>query len=55
VVITEAELTGEVLFNKITDLLGDNDKLNRMSQSLESAAKTDALEKLYDLMIDMSK
>ena len=55
VVITEAELTGDVLFNKITDLLGDDDKLNRMSQSLEKAAKTDALEKLYDLMIDMSK
>ena len=55
VVITEAELTPEVLFGKIAALLGDNEKLDSMSQSLETAAKTDALEKLYDLMIDMSK
>ena len=55
VVITEAELSKDVLFNKITDLLNDKEKLNTMAQNVGAMAKVDALEKIYELMIKMSK
>lgn len=54
-VITEDELTPEVLYDKIIKMLSDDEYLKRMSQNLGNIAKTDALEKIYELMVDMSK
>lgn len=54
-VITEPELLADVLYNRIKSMLNDNEKLNSMAQNLKNIAKTDALEKLYELMIKMSK
>ncbi len=55
VVITEPELTPDVLSGKILSMLKDNDKLLKMSENMKQMAKTDALQKLYALMQDMSK
>lgn len=55
VVITEAELSGEVLFTRLMDMISDSDKLENMSQNMKRMAKTDALEKLYGLVCDMSE
>lgn len=54
-VITENELSAEVLHNRIMSMLNDKDSLNKMSLNMKKAAKTDALEKLYALMLDMAK
>lgn len=54
-VITEAELSGDVLFARLMDMLNNEKHLVEMSQNLKKMAKTDALEKLYGLMCDMSK
>ncbi len=54
-VITEAELSGDVLFKQLMNMINDSEKLNSMSQNLKKMAKTDALEKLYGLMCDMSE
>lgn len=54
-VITEDELTSERLYNEIIRMLGDDNCLNNMSNNLKAIAKTDALEKIYELMIDMSR
>ncbi len=54
-VITESELTGEVLYNKIIKMLGNEKYLSDMSENLKAMAKTDALNKIYELMKNMSK
>lgn len=54
-VITEAGLTADVLYKKVTELLEDETKLNEMSDNLIKMAKTDALPKIYELMIKMSE
>ncbi|MGN0162315.1 MAG: undecaprenyldiphospho-muramoylpentapeptide beta-N-acetylglucosaminyltransferase [Candidatus Ornithomonoglobus sp.] len=54
-VITEDELSPKVLYEKIEKMLSDSSYLERMSDNLKKIAKTDALEKLYKLMLDMSK
>lgn len=54
-VITEDELTSERLYNEIMRMLGDDNCLKNMSNNLKAIAKTDALEKIYELMIDMSR
>ena len=54
-VITEDELTSERLYNEIIRMLGDDNCLKNMSNNLKAIAKTDALEKIYELMIDMSR
>ena len=55
VVITESELTDDLLFSTLTDLLSDNERLENMSHNLKKMARLDALEKIYELMIKMSK
>ncbi|MGM9935987.1 MAG: undecaprenyldiphospho-muramoylpentapeptide beta-N-acetylglucosaminyltransferase [Candidatus Ornithomonoglobus sp.] len=54
-VITEDELSPKVLYERIEKMLSDSSCLERMSRNLKKIAKTDALEKLYGLMRDMSK
>lgn len=53
-VITEAELTPELLYGRIEALLFDSARLAGMSENLKKMAKTDALPKLYGLMTDMA-
>lgn len=54
-VITENELTPESLFASITSMLSDEAKLSEMSDNMKTMAKTDALERIYELMLDMSR
>ena len=54
-VITEAELTDDLLYTTLTELLSDSERLENMSQNLKKMARVDALEKIYELMIKMSK
>ena len=49
-VITEDELTSERLYNEIIRMLGDDNCLKNMSNNLNAIAKTDALEKIYELI-----
>lgn len=53
-VITEDELSPKLLYDKIEKMLSDEKYLADMSDNLKKIARTDALEKLYDLMVDMS-
>ena len=54
-VITETELTPELLYEKITSLLNDKAKLAGMAENLKKIAKTDALERIYELMLKMAE
>ena len=54
-VITEAELDEAVLYDKICSMLSDKEKLLKMSENLGAFSKTDALEKIYGLMLNMVK
>lgn len=54
-VITEAELTPELLYEKINTMISDKQGMAEMSEAVRSIAKTDALERLYDLVKDMAK
>ena len=54
-VITEDELTPETLYNKMMSMIMNPAELSRMSAALKSLAQTDALEKMYALIKDMSK
>lgn len=55
VVITENELTADVLYDKIMSMVNDKKYLKDMSKNLKPLAKTDALEKIYSLMIKVAK
>ncbi len=54
-VITEAELTADLLFRKIKALIGDEARRASMSGNLRKIAKTNALEKIYQLMLNMTQ
>lgn len=49
-VLTEDKLTGDVLYEKIMELSADEGKLSKMSENVKKLAKTDALEKIYELI-----
>lgn len=53
-VIIESELTPQKLYDRINEIISDHALMKRMSGNLKKIAKTDALEKLYDLMLKMS-
>ena len=53
--ILESELNENSLYDKIMSMVTDEAALDKMSSNLKALAKTDALEKIYDLMIKMSK
>lgn len=54
-VITENELNADALYEKIMTSVLDKKTLSAMSGNLTKLAKTDALEKIYELMLKMSK
>ncbi len=53
--IVEKNLTPEVLYNKIMEMIDNPQMLINMSDNLRKMAKTDALEQIYNLMIKMTK
>lgn len=54
-VIVESELTAELLYDKIMTMILDDKGLLKMAENLDSFAKNDALDKIYDLMKKMAK
>lgn len=54
-VITEAELTPELMYEKINTMISDKQGMVEMSAAVRAIAKTDALERLYDLVKEMAK
>ncbi len=52
--IVERELNSDVLYDKIMSMVTDKASLDKMSQNLKALAKTDALERIYDLMVKMT-
>ena len=52
--ILESALTPEILYSKITEIISDKRRMEKMSNNLKKLAKTDALENLYGLMLRMS-
>lgn len=54
-VILESELTADVLYDKIMTSVTNIEILREMSERLETLAKTDALEKIYELMVKMAE
>lgn len=53
--IVEKDLTSDALYDKIMSMVSDKKQLREMSENLKSLARTDALERIYELMIKMSK
>ncbi len=54
-VILEQDLTSDALYYKIMAMISDKTGLKNMSENLRPLAKTDALEKIYELMLIMAK
>ena len=52
--ITEAELSPDVLYQKINEMINDKQGMKNMSNALQAMAKTDALERLYELVKKMA-
>ncbi len=55
VVITEPELSADVLYDKIITMTSDKKLLEDMSRKVKTLAKTDALEEIYKLVIKLCK
>lgn len=53
-VLLESELSSDLLYEKIMELIDDEAKRENMSQNLKKLAKVDALEKIYELMQKMA-
>lgn len=53
--ILENELDADKLYNKIMSIIKDEAVLNNMSANLKKIARTDALERIYGLMQNMTK
>ena len=52
--IVERDLTPEKLYDKIMSMVTDEKVLEEMSHKLKKLAKTDALERIYELILKMS-
>ncbi len=53
-VITEPDLTSDILYGKMMSMIDDKKTLSEMSKNLKKLAVTDALERIYDLMLKMA-
>lgn len=53
-IILESDLNDDTLYNTLMTMIDDKEGLKRMSENLKPIAKTDALERLYDLMLKMA-
>ncbi len=54
IVITENELTSDKLYDTISRLTSDNSCLAEMSANVKKLAKIDALDKIYDILKEIS-
>lgn len=54
-VMTEKELTPDGLYQKVVEMIQNPAALQEMSKNLKPLAKTDALEKLYQLIVEIQK
>lgn len=52
--IVERELTPDALYDKIMSMVTDKAALDKMSANLKALARTDALERIYELMLRMA-
>ena len=50
--ILEKDCTGNALYDAVTELLGDSDRLKRMSYAQRSLAAPNAAEKIVDLVVE---
>jgi len=53
VILLEKDCTGEVLFDAVTSLLRDSDRLTRMSYAQKSLAAPNAAEKIVDIVMEL--
>lgn len=53
VVISESELTPEVLADRIEELIFDKDRLHKMSDAMKKLAISDSLDKIYNEVINL--
>ena len=51
-VVTEAECTGSVLFDKVSSLVSDSDSLNKMSESVKAMGVPDCAKKIVDIILE---
>lgn len=54
VVITEDELSADKLYDTLVELISDKDKLDTMSECALKLAKPNALDKIYELILNMT-
>lgn len=54
-VVLDAELTSDVMYEKITSVARDKELLAKMSENVKKLAKADALQELYDLVKKIKK
>lgn len=52
--ILESELSSDVLYNKIEELISDKNKLDKIGENVKKLGKPDALSKLYELILKMT-
>jgi len=55
IVIKEKDCSGEVLYRKVCELFADTAKLKEMSRNLNKMAILDANEKIYKIIMELSK
>lgn len=55
VMILEKDLNGEILNEKISELLNDKNKLKSMAQQSRKLAKIDATDRIFKMIIDLIK
>lgn len=55
VVITEDELSPQLLYQKITEMTDNRTKLDEMSRNVRKLAKVDALDRIYEVLKEISK
>ena len=55
VVIVEKNLSGGLLYRQITSLLEDKDQLGKMAKNAKKTGVTDAAEKVYSIIIEVTK
>lgn len=53
IVVTEAECSGQVLYDMVKNLLSSTQQLRNMEKSLSSMAVPDASERIYNIILDL--
>jgi len=53
VMLAEKDCTGEILYDTVTSLIGDSDRLTRMSFAQKSIAAPNATEKIADIVLEL--